>query len=165
MSDKIEQPLPLDTPGHELKTTEVPARQAHASRLRFQGGRRSIQLPPQSRYRRRADGGTDETFRVNFIDRLDAVDMRRVAELLFAVAEEGKDAGIVALTKLEFIEPDTCEYRYWCADLNKDRVKVMFGLWHRMHQLHAISTIDGVPYTPSDRDISKADSSQDIPRR
>src|SRR5215468_8858467 len=70
------------------------------------------QVPPDSQYRRRADGKRDETFRINFIGALTPAQMRQIHALLLQVLDEGAELGFIALTKVEFIEPDTCEYRY-----------------------------------------------------
>lgn len=106
----------------------------------------AILLPPKSRFRPRADGGVDETYRVNFIGALTPDDMRQVLDLLLRYVSENADVGVVALTKVEFLEPDTCDIRYWCAGSSKPRVNRAFGLWYRLHRIHQISTVDGKPY-------------------
>jgi hypothetical protein len=105
-----------------------------------------LQIPPKSRYRWRADGNRDETFRVNFVGGLTPAEMVQLVDLLLAVVHEGAELGIAALTKVEFLEPDTCEYRYLGVSNPSDRVLKMVELWQRMHQIHPIRNVDGIPY-------------------
>jgi hypothetical protein len=105
------------------------------------------QIPPDSRFRRRVDDGRDETYRINFVNGLTPQEMEDIVKVLLIVSDEGRSVGIVALTKVEFIEPDTCEYRFWCEYSDFGRVNKMFETWIRIHQVHRIRNIDGVPYT------------------
>lgn len=107
---------------------------------------RSIRLTPESRYRYRVDGGRDETFRVNFMGGLTAHEMSTLVEMLLNTLDQQPDVGLVALTKVEFIEPDTLEYRFWSAKPEGTRLDRMFELWQRMSQVHPIYTVDGVRY-------------------
>jgi hypothetical protein len=123
-----------------------------------------LQIPPESRYRERADGNRDETFRVNFVGPLTPTEMQQIAELLLAAVHGGADLGILALTRLEFLEPDTCDYRYLCSTHRDERVFKMFELWQRMSQIHRIRNIDGIAYPwlgqPSRGTAEKASGNQ-----
>lgn len=103
-----------------------------------------VDFSPESRYRRRADGGVDELYTINFVGGLSPDEMRQIAHLLLSVVSEGASVGVMALTKVEFFEPDTCQYRYWCSLGTNERVNVMIGLWFRIHEIHAIKNVDGM---------------------
>jgi hypothetical protein len=109
----------------------------------------SMTLPPKSRHRPRADGGVDETTRVDFVRPLSPAQVRLITLQVFNVVEENHErAGLVALTKIEFIEPDTCELRIWCRNASRDeineRVKVMLGLIHLIDRISMVASIDGI---------------------
>ena len=104
------------------------------------------QIPPASQYRWRADGRRDETFRMNFIGALTPDQMRQIHTLLLQVLDESADLGFIALTKVEFIEPDTCDYRYVGEGVHSGRTTAMIELWWRVHAVHPIRNVDGIPY-------------------
>lgn len=106
----------------------------------------TIRLTPESRFRQRIDGGRDEMFRINFYGRLGADEMRALAELLLNVLDQQPPVGLIALTKMEFIEPDTLEFRFWSGKPDGARLDRMFELWHRMSQIHPILSVDGIHY-------------------
>jgi hypothetical protein len=110
-------------------------------------GLEDIHLTASSRYRRRADGGTDTIFRFNFRGPLMPDEMRRITEALLQTVDEGAEYGITALTKVEFLEPDTCDVRYWVGDQHSDVVNVFMGLWHRLHTIHPLLDVDGVQWS------------------
>jgi hypothetical protein len=110
-------------------------------------GVEDIHLTARSRYRRRADGGTDTTYRINFRGALTPDEMRRITEALLQTVDEGAEFGITALTKVEFLEPDTCDVRYWVGGHHSDVLNVFFGLWYRLHAIHTVSDVDGVRYS------------------
>lgn len=106
-----------------------------------------IYVEPGARYRKRADGGMDETYRIQFVHALTEQHMRKIAELLLALPVEAAEYGFTALTKLEFLEPDICDYRFWCAHFHSDRLAASWGLWARIHQeVCPIYSVDGVRY-------------------
>ena len=102
-----------------------------------------IHLTASSRCRRRADGGTDTIFRFNFRGPLAPDEMRCIVEALLQTVDEGAEYGITALTKVEFVEPDTCDVRYWVGGQHSDVLNVFFGLWYRLHTIHPLSDVDG----------------------
>ncbi len=106
----------------------------------------TIRLTPASRYKLRVDGGRDETFRVNFMGGLNAREMHALIESLLSTLDEQPEVGLIALTKVEFIEPDTLEYRFWSGKPEGARLDRMFEMWQRMSQIHPIYTIDGIRY-------------------
>lgn len=114
-----------------------------------------MQIPPESRSRTRADGGCDELYRVNFAGAITRAEIHRLLELLLDTVREGGDVGIVALTKVEVLEPDVLEYRFWCRKPDAGRQRLMRSLWQRLHAVHAIRNVDGIPY-PSLVDSSPA---------
>lgn len=106
----------------------------------------NVQLPPRSRFRARADGGRDATYRINFKRPLTPEAIQQIYQVLLEFWLSGRERGIVALTKVEFIEPDTCEYRFWFSTNDDSIVTAMFELSHRIHLIEAIYTIDGIRY-------------------
>ena len=46
---------------------------------------------------------------------------------------EGSEIGILALTKVEFIEPDICDYRYWYWGPSDEVVKRLFEVWFQIN--------------------------------
>jgi hypothetical protein len=105
-----------------------------------------VPLPTESRYQLRADGNREEMFRVNFVGAVVPAEMREIGALLLDIVNESADIGILALTKLEFLEPDACDYRYLCIGRNGERVHKMYKLWSRMNEIHRIRNIDGLSY-------------------
>jgi len=105
-----------------------------------------IVVPPRSRIRQRFDGGRDLTFRVNFQVALSAASMHRICALLLDAVNAGAAVGIVALTKVEIIEPDTCEYRYWAVSAHDEQITLMHDLWLRINEVAPIGDVDGVRY-------------------
>lgn len=111
-----------------------------------------IQKAPMSRRRSRADGGLDYTTRVNFVGSISPGEMRHMTQLLVNLLEEGEPLGLIALTKIEFIEPDTCEYRYWWRPptsaevFGHDLIAFQYGAWSRLNMIHKIHNVDGVVY-------------------
>jgi hypothetical protein len=59
-----------------------------------------IYVTPGASNRKRADGGMDETHRIQFVHGLTEQDMREIARRLLAVPEEAAEFGFTALTKL-----------------------------------------------------------------
>ena len=107
-----------------------------------------IYITPASRYRKRADGGMDESFRIQFAQPLTPEQMRDIANILLTMPEIGAEFGFTALTKLEFLEPDICDYRFWCAQYHSDRLVATWGLWQKIHRdVCAIYSVDGVRYS------------------
>ena len=108
---------------------------------------KEIVLPPLSKYRERLDGGVDETTRVNFDGALTPMEMREIARLLLEAVTESGDAGLVALTKMAFLEPDTCEFRYWTERRDKAQIwqltLVRLELIRRLERVHRIRDVDG----------------------
>ena len=108
---------------------------------------KEITLPPLSKYRQRLDGGVDETTRVNFEGTLTPLEMREIVSLLLEAVTESGDAGLVALTRLEFLEPDTCEFRYWTERRDKAQMwqltLVRLELIRRLERVHKIRDVDG----------------------
>lgn len=127
----------------------------------------TVHLTPESRFRPRVDGGRDETFRVNFVGGLNADEMRALVKLLLEIQDQQPDVGLIALTKVEFIEPDTLEYRYWSGKPHGARLDRMFELWQSMNLIHPIYTVDGIQYPwlgPLDRasNSSQAESDDEL---
>lgn len=83
---------------------------------------------------------------MNFVGPLKADEMRQLLDLLLRVLDESVELGMMALTKVEFVEPDTLEYRYWCGTFSNTRVNKMYELWSRMNQIHPVRNVDGIPY-------------------
>lgn len=104
-------------------------------------------LPPLSKYRQRLDGGIDETTRVNFEGALTSLEMREIGRLLLDAVTESGDAGLVVLTRMEFLEPDTCEFRYWTERRDKPQMwqltLVRLELIRRLEHVHRIRDVDG----------------------
>lgn len=108
----------------------------------------NIFVAPGARYRKRTDGGMDESFRIQFVKPLTEQHMRAIAKLLLAMPDEAAEYGFTALTKLEFLEPDVCDYRFWCARFHSDRLVATWGLWLRIHKdVCSIYAVDGVRYS------------------
>ena len=107
-------------------------------------GAGEIHLIAGSRFRRRADGGTDVSFRYNFRGPLTPDEMRCIVEALLQKVDEGAEFGITALTKVEFLEPDTCDVRYWVGGHHSDVLNVFFGLEYRLYTIHPLLDVDGV---------------------
>ncbi len=106
-----------------------------------------IQVSPEYRFRKRGDGGVDIAFRIHFLARLTPNEMRRITEMLLAIPDQFTDAGFQALTKVEFLEPDTCDYRYWCREENSEQLARMYELWDKLNKhVHLINNVDGVHY-------------------
>jgi len=114
--------------------------------LKRKTGVARIPMTPQSRFRLRADGGMDETYRINFVGQLQPYEMRSIVELLLAAVGEGAAVGIQALTKVKFVEPDTCEYTYWCSTKDNARVNIMMSVWYRLNRIHPVAWIDNIQY-------------------
>ena len=107
-----------------------------------------IYVTPAARYRKRADGGMDETYRIQFARTLTEQQMSAIARLLLAMPEEQAQYGFTALTMLEFLEPDICDYRFWCARFHSDRLVATWELWQRIHhEICPIYSVDGVRYS------------------
>ena len=108
---------------------------------------KEILLPPLSKFRQRLDGGVDVTTRVNFEGALTALEMREIARLLLEAVTERGGAGLMALTHLEFLEPDTCEFRFWTERRDKAQIwqltLVKLELIRRLEQVHRIRDVDG----------------------
>lgn len=106
------------------------------------------QIPPEARYRWRADGGKDELIRVNFVGALSPAEMMHIWDLLMSVVSESDlTLGYAALTKVEFIEPDTCEYRFWCTNNHMGRVARTWETWYHINRIHPIRNVDNIPYS------------------
>src|SRR5262245_41388351 len=115
------------------------------------------QIPPDSQYRWRADGKRDEMFRINFIGTVTPTEMRQIFTLLLNVLDNGAELGFIALTKVEFIEPDTFDYRYVGEGVHSGRTTEMLDLWWRIHTVHPIRNVDGIPYpwfAPKSRQVT-----------
>lgn len=125
----------------------LPPRIAHKSEVLNMSERL---VTPASRYRRRADGGYDETYRLTFIDQLEPAQLRAIVDILVNAPSVHPDVGILALTKIEFLEPDTCDVRYWCTGSPKQRVNSMLGIWSRISRVSRIGSVDTLPYTLPD---------------
>jgi hypothetical protein len=108
---------------------------------------KDILLPPLSNSRQRLDGGVDETTRVNFEGALTPLEMREIARLLLETVMESGDTGLVALTRMEFLEPDTCEFRYWTERRDKAQMWQLtlarLELIRRLERIHKIRDVDG----------------------
>lgn len=106
-----------------------------------------IYVTPGASNRKRADGGMDETHRIQFVHGLTEQHMREIARRLLAVPEEAAKFGFTALTKLEFLEPDICDYRFWCAQFDSDRPAAHWELWARIHnEVCPVYSVDGARY-------------------
>src|SRR5690242_5447714 len=70
-----------------------------------------IYVTPGASNRKRADGGMVETHRIQFVHALTEQHMCEIARRLLAMPEEAARFGFTALTKLEILEPDICDYR------------------------------------------------------
>jgi hypothetical protein len=73
--------------------------------------------------------------------------MRRIGETLLQTMNEGAEYGITALTKVEFLEPDTCDVRFWVGGHHSDVLNVFIGLWYRLHTIHPLADVDGVEWS------------------
>src|SRR5690349_16067093 len=106
-----------------------------------------IYVTPGASHRKRADGGMDETHRIQFVHGLTEQHMREIARRLLAIPEEAARFGFTALTKLEFLEPDICDYRFWCTQFHSDRPAAHWELWARIHnEVCPVYSVDGVRY-------------------
>src|SRR5690349_16432518 len=106
-----------------------------------------IYVTPGASHRKRADGGMDETHRIQFVQALTEQHMREIARRLLAMPEEAAKFGFTALTKLEFLEPDICDYRFWCAQFHSDRLVAHWELWARIHnEVCPVYSVDGIRY-------------------
>lgn len=106
-----------------------------------------VYVTPAARYRKRADGGMDESYRIQFASALTEQHMRAIGQLLLAMPVEQAHFGFTALTRLEFLEPDICDYRFWCAQFHSDRLVATWGLWQRIHyEVCPIYSVDGARY-------------------
>jgi hypothetical protein len=106
-----------------------------------------IYVTPGASNRKRADGGMDETHRIQFVHALTEQHMCEIARRLLAMPEEAARFGFTALTKLEFLEPDICDYRFWCAKFHSDRLAAHWELWARIHnEICPVYSVDGVRY-------------------
>jgi hypothetical protein len=103
------------------------------------------------------------TFRIHFLGDLARDHMRRIVRLLQEVADTGGDVGIVALTKVEFIEPDTCEFRYWATPVDEAQITRMHELWSSIDRVQAIHDVDGVRYPWLGGDVTPAEDAEDPP--
>jgi len=106
-----------------------------------------IDGPPMSSVQWRRDGGIDRISRINFLGEITAEEMHRIILLLVSSLDKGASAGFVALTKVEFIEPDTCEYRYWTARAGDDVAAMIEHIWRRINDIHPVRNIDGTRYS------------------
>lgn len=102
------------------------------------------QTPPMSRFRQRSDGGVDRTHRVNFFGALTPEEMRFIVSLLLDAVSDEEIVGHIALTKIEFIEPDTCEYRFWCEQYSGAQTTGAIAIWTRLNQIHPVRNVDGL---------------------
>ena len=102
---------------------------------------------PRSSLRRRLDGGADWTWRINFLDALDSSQLRRIVHLLTSFVDEETSKGVLALTKYEFIEPDTLEYRYWCERVDDLVMQSMAALTYQIHLIQHVQNANGVRYS------------------
>lgn len=106
-----------------------------------------IYVEPRARYQKRVDGGMDESFRIQFVHPLTAGQMREITKMLIAMPEEAAEFGFTVLTKFEFLEPDICDYRFWCAHFHSDRLVATWELWARIHHdICPIYSVDGIRY-------------------
>lgn len=107
----------------------------------------SIRLPPKSRFRMRSDGGVDDTYCIHFLGPLDPSEMRTIIEAVLDAVDRSAESGIIALTRVDFPQLDTCEFRLWWKDPRSERLNKEFELLYQLSKIHKIQDVDGIRYS------------------
>lgn len=135
------------TPRDSQDKTPIPA--SVPRRDRVQQGAEDLPVAPDYRYIQRDDGNVDETYRINFTSALTPLEIQRIGAMLLRIPEESTSYGVLAVARLDFTLPGTCECRFICAPSNwKLRVELFHVTWERIHQVHHIAAIDWTLWNP-----------------
>lgn len=104
----------------------------------------SLPVAPAYRYRPRADGLVDETYRINFTGELTPTDIARIGDVLGRLPHEDRAVyGILALAKMDFTLEGTCECQLICSSEQwKKRVELFSAVWTQINSIHSIAAID-----------------------